>query len=145
MYTYYANGSNTGSAFEALSRTITGKGRVRKFCCRSRFLSMLSMASKPSSAAALISEIPRQEAVVSAAFMNGTQATRRALAAVEGLSNRGKDRSWAVLAMLFGGLAMMRATSDLPTRAIIRSQIADAVATLTGRRSPGNGGQTGSG
>ena len=81
-------------------------------------------------AAALLSEIPRQEGAVRAAFARGTEETRKALATAHGLSNDDADRSWAVLSMLFGGLALMRAIPDASCRALIRSQIADALQAL---------------
>lgn len=85
-------------------------------------------------AAAFLSEIPRQEGAVRAAFVRGAEETRKALAAVRGLSNDGEDRSWAALSMLFGGLAMMRAVPDVSTRALIRTQIGDALRALAATR-----------
>lgn len=78
-------------------------------------------------AAALVSELPRQDKLVKDAFQKGTVATMHALAKAPGLSND----SWAALAMLVGGLVMMRAFSDQNTNAIIRNQIIAALRLLS--------------
>jgi TetR/AcrR family transcriptional regulator, transcriptional repressor for nem operon len=77
-------------------------------------------------AAALISELPRQEVEVKEAFQQGTIETMLELAKAPGLS---KD-SWAALSMLIGGLTLMRALPDPMTSTTIRTQIMDALRKL---------------
>jgi TetR/AcrR family transcriptional regulator, transcriptional repressor for nem operon len=77
-------------------------------------------------AAALISELPRQEAEVKEAFQHGTIETMRELARAPGLS----QDSWAALSMLVGGLTLMRAMPDEKTISTIRNQIMDALRKL---------------
>jgi TetR/AcrR family transcriptional regulator, transcriptional repressor for nem operon len=79
-------------------------------------------------AAALASELPRQEVDVRLAFQNGTTETLEALAQAPGLSEQ--ENAWAALSMLVGGLMLMRAMPDAKTNADIRSQISDALRTL---------------
>jgi TetR/AcrR family transcriptional regulator, transcriptional repressor for nem operon len=79
-------------------------------------------------AAALASELPRQEAGVRQAFQNGTTETLQALAQAPGLSEQ--DNAWAALSMLVGGLMLMRAMPDQNINADIRTQIGDALRTL---------------
>ena len=77
-------------------------------------------------AAALVSELPRQDESVRDAFQSGTIATLEALKKTPGLSND----SWAALSMLVGGLVLMRALPDQDTNAIIRNQIISALRML---------------
>jgi TetR/AcrR family transcriptional regulator, transcriptional repressor for nem operon len=74
-------------------------------------------------AAALISELPRQDRAVKAAFQHGTEETMRALAEVPGLSDAPDGSVWAALAMLVGGLTLMRACPNPETNNLIRTQI----------------------
>jgi TetR/AcrR family transcriptional repressor of nem operon len=80
-------------------------------------------------AAALVSELPRQDHAVQEAFKSGTRATLDALAQGPGLSKN----TWAALSMLMGGLTLMRAFSEEETQKIIRNEIVEAlrkIATL---------------
>lgn len=77
-------------------------------------------------AAALVSELPRQEKAVQDAFQKGTIATHEALATAQGLSHD----SWAALAMLVGGLNLMRAMPDAKTNNLIRNQIIGSLRKL---------------
>jgi TetR/AcrR family transcriptional regulator, transcriptional repressor for nem operon len=72
-------------------------------------------------AAALVSELPRQEEPVKEVFQFGTTETMRALADAHGLSES-RD-AWAALSMLMGGLSLMRVFPDAKTNEIIRGQI----------------------
>jgi TetR/AcrR family transcriptional regulator, transcriptional repressor for nem operon len=83
-------------------------------------------------AAALISELPRQESAVQEAFQQGTIETMIELAKAPGLTND----SWAALSMLVGGLNLMRAMPDEKTNTIIRGQIIDALRKLSQRDQP---------
>lgn len=78
-------------------------------------------------AAALVSELPRQPNVVQQAFQSGTNATHEALAEAPGLANQG----WAALAMLVGGLTLMRAMPNAETNSLIRDQIIEALRKLS--------------
>ena len=82
-------------------------------------------------AAALMGEVRRQDADVLAAFQAGSEQTMQALATAKGLSEPDGDHAWAALAMLVGGLAMMRAMPAGETRAAIRGQIISAMRKLT--------------
>jgi TetR/AcrR family transcriptional regulator, transcriptional repressor for nem operon len=81
-------------------------------------------------AAALMSEMHRQDDSVREAFQDGATATKNALGAAPGLDDPGNDRSWAVLAMLFGGLSLMRAIPDTAVSDVIRAQIIHALRDL---------------
>jgi hypothetical protein len=78
-------------------------------------------------AAALVSEVPRQELAVQHAFQTGTIATMEALAEAPGLA----EESWAALSMLVGGLTLMRAIPDEKTNKTIRNQITKAIRKLS--------------
>ncbi|MCM0022266.1 MAG: TetR/AcrR family transcriptional regulator [Tagaea sp.] len=82
-------------------------------------------------AAALMSQTPRQDETIRAAFQEGAEATVRALARAPGLSAEDGDLAWAALAMLVGGLGLMRAVPDLALAARIREQIVVALRKLT--------------
>jgi TetR/AcrR family transcriptional regulator, transcriptional repressor for nem operon len=79
-------------------------------------------------AAALVSELPRQEEPVKEAFQFGAAETMRALAEAPGLSE--KSDAWAALSMLVGGLTLMRAFPDAQTNETIRNQIIDGLRKL---------------
>jgi TetR/AcrR family transcriptional regulator, transcriptional repressor for nem operon len=79
-------------------------------------------------AAALVGELPRQEAEVQKAFQNGTYETLKALAQTPGLSEQ--QNAWAALSMLMGGLMLMRALPDTKTNTEIRTQISTALRQL---------------
>jgi TetR/AcrR family transcriptional regulator, transcriptional repressor for nem operon len=81
-------------------------------------------------AAALVSETPRQDLTVRAAFQSGAQATAAALATAPGLSEDEGGTPWAALSMLVGGLTMMRAVTDPALSALIRNQIINAMRKL---------------
>jgi TetR/AcrR family transcriptional regulator, transcriptional repressor for nem operon len=81
-------------------------------------------------AAALMSETPRQEAPIRAAFQAGSEATVRALSAAPGLSEGERGTAWAAYAMLIGGLTLMRAVPDAALAAQIREQIIAALRRL---------------
>jgi TetR/AcrR family transcriptional regulator, transcriptional repressor for nem operon len=81
-------------------------------------------------AAALVSDVARQDSGIRSEFMAGSDATRRALADTKGLASDTADISWAALAMLVGGLSLMRVTDDAAARAKIRDQISDALQKL---------------
>jgi TetR/AcrR family transcriptional regulator, transcriptional repressor for nem operon len=80
-------------------------------------------------AAALISELPRQEAAVKNAFQHGTIETMLELAKAPGLA----EESWAALSMLVGGLTLMRALPDQNTKTAIRGQIIEALRKLSNK------------
>jgi TetR/AcrR family transcriptional regulator, transcriptional repressor for nem operon len=71
-------------------------------------------------AAALVSELHRQDHAVQAAFQSGTKETVEALAHTPGLEG---EHAWAALAMLVGGLSLMRALPDPQVKATIREEI----------------------
>lgn len=81
-------------------------------------------------AAALMSETPRQDAAIRMAFQEGAEATVRALAQAPGLSSEDGDAAWAALAMLIGGLGLMRAVPNRALAARIREQIVVALRRL---------------
>lgn len=81
-------------------------------------------------AAALVSETPRQDATIRAAFQAGAEATVDALARSPGLSDEEAGLPWAAFAMLIGGLTLMRAVPDLTLAARIREQIVLALRKL---------------
>ena len=83
-------------------------------------------------AGALVSEVRRQEAPVLAAFKMGAEKTKEALAKTEGLE---RGHTWAALAMLVGGLAMMRAMPEGQTSHQMRDQIINAMRKLTEKQS----------
>jgi TetR/AcrR family transcriptional regulator, transcriptional repressor for nem operon len=83
-------------------------------------------------AAALASELPRQESDVRLAFQKGTTETLAAIAQTPGLSEQ--DNAWAALSMLIGGLMLMRAMPDAKTNADIRDQVSNALRTLAAER-----------
>jgi TetR/AcrR family transcriptional regulator, transcriptional repressor for nem operon len=71
-------------------------------------------------AAALVSEVHRQDQTVKEVFQGGTQETVEALSNAPGLEG---DNAWAALAMLVGGLSLMRALPDQQVKATIREEI----------------------
>jgi TetR/AcrR family transcriptional regulator, transcriptional repressor for nem operon len=73
-------------------------------------------------AAALVSEVHRQDSTVQSRFHEGTQETLHALASAPGLSAQGDDQTWAALAMLVGSLALMRAMPEANLNKTIRAQ-----------------------
>jgi TetR/AcrR family transcriptional regulator, transcriptional repressor for nem operon len=81
-------------------------------------------------AAALVSEVHRQDAAVQSAFRKGTEETLLSLAKAPGLSTPEGQHAWAALAMLVGGLSMMRAMPDAGLNDTIRDQIIDALRKL---------------
>jgi TetR/AcrR family transcriptional repressor of nem operon len=82
-------------------------------------------------AAALVSELPRQEDPVKQAFQFGTVETMRALAEAPGFSE--DTDAWAALSMLVGGLTLMRALPDAKTNETIRAQIMEALRKLSNK------------
>ena len=85
-------------------------------------------------AAALVSETPRQDASVRAAFQSGAEATVAALRTAPGLSEDDGGTPWAALSMLVGGLTMMRAVPDPALARLIREQIIVAMRKLAAPR-----------
>jgi TetR/AcrR family transcriptional regulator, transcriptional repressor for nem operon len=81
-------------------------------------------------AAALISEIHRQEPPVQAAFQQGAEETAQAIATTPGFSDPEEPLGWAALAMLVGGLSFMRAMPDTKINDDIRNQIGAALRLL---------------
>jgi TetR/AcrR family transcriptional repressor of nem operon len=79
-------------------------------------------------AAALASELPRQDLKVQLAFQQGTEETLHALARTPGLTEN--KNAWAALSMLMGGLMLMRTSQNQGTRSEIRDQIEDALRVL---------------
>jgi TetR/AcrR family transcriptional regulator, transcriptional repressor for nem operon len=77
-------------------------------------------------AAALVSELPRQDRAVQDAFQQGTIETMLELSNAPGLTSE----SWAALSMLVGGLTLMRAIPDTKTNDTIRTQITEALRKL---------------
>ena len=86
-------------------------------------------------AAALASEIPRQELPVIERFEAGSIETVAALANAPGLSNQDQPFAWAAMSMLIGGLELMRATNDQNQREAIREEIIAALRNLSGTQS----------
>ncbi len=81
-------------------------------------------------AAALVSEVGRQEPAVQSSFRAGAEETRRALATAPGLSTAESDHAWAALALLVGSLALMRAMPDASLHETIREQAISALRKL---------------
>jgi TetR/AcrR family transcriptional regulator, transcriptional repressor for nem operon len=79
-------------------------------------------------AAALVSELPRQNLDVQRAFQQGTAETLLALAQTPGLNEN--DNAWAALSMLVGGLTLMRTSPSESARDQIRNQIIQALRVL---------------
>jgi TetR/AcrR family transcriptional regulator, transcriptional repressor for nem operon len=73
-------------------------------------------------AAALASEVHRQDVGVQSAFRKGTEDTVHALATAPGLSTPQDDHAWAAMAMLVGALSLMRAMPDADVSQTIREQ-----------------------
>ncbi len=71
-------------------------------------------------AAALVSEVHRQDHAVQDVFQAGTQETVHALQRAPGLEG---EQAWAALSMLVGGLSLMRAMPDPQVKATIRDEI----------------------
>jgi TetR/AcrR family transcriptional regulator, transcriptional repressor for nem operon len=84
-------------------------------------------------AAALVSELPRQDSAVQKAFQAGTIETLQALATTPGFSAEADGAAWAALSMLVGGLTLMRACHDAETNDIIRTQIINGMRVLAKR------------
>lgn len=82
-------------------------------------------------AAALVSELPRQDVKVQHAFQQGTEETLLALAHTPGLNK--DDTAWAALSMLVGGLTLMRTSPSVNTRDQIRNQIIQALRVLASK------------
>jgi TetR/AcrR family transcriptional regulator, transcriptional repressor for nem operon len=76
--------------------------------------------------AALASELHRQPLSVASTFAEGSSATVAVLDTIPGLGGK----NWAVLAMLVGAKAMMRAMPDGSRRELIRSDVAAAIREL---------------
>lgn len=88
-------------------------------------------------AAALASEIPRQEPPVIERFEAGTHETVAALANAQGLSNADQPFAWAAMSMLIGGLEFMRTSTSQTQRDAIREEIIAALRKLsTTQQSP---------
>jgi TetR/AcrR family transcriptional regulator, transcriptional repressor for nem operon len=81
-------------------------------------------------AAALVSEVHRQDGSVRDAFHDGAERTMQALAGAPGLARDGAGLSWAALSMLVGSLSMMRAIPDPAVRDAIRDQAMAAMRKL---------------
>jgi TetR/AcrR family transcriptional regulator, transcriptional repressor for nem operon len=77
-------------------------------------------------AAALMSEIPRQDVTVQEAFELGARQSQEALATAQGL----EKNAWAAVSMLVGGLSLMRAMPQGEAREKIRTQIMQALSKL---------------
>jgi TetR/AcrR family transcriptional regulator, transcriptional repressor for nem operon len=69
-------------------------------------------------AAALMSEVPRQDMALRTAFADGARTSATILARIYP-----GDQAWGVLALMSGALAMMRAVPDEDMRAAIRSRV----------------------
>jgi TetR/AcrR family transcriptional regulator, transcriptional repressor for nem operon len=82
-------------------------------------------------AAALVSELHRQEEPVQKAFHAGAHATATELAKAPGLTRASGEPAWAELALLMGALSMMRAMPDQKLRATIRDQAVAALRQLS--------------
>lgn len=85
-------------------------------------------------AAALASEIPRQELPVLERFSAGTAETVAALSKAPGLSNEDQPFAWAAMSMLIGGLELMRTTTSPAQQSQIRDQIIAALRQLSGTK-----------
>lgn len=81
-------------------------------------------------AAALVSETPRQDIAVRAAFQSGAASTVAALARTPGLSPEVGGTPWAALSMLIGALTMMRAVTAPDLVSLIRDQTIIAMRKL---------------
>lgn len=82
-------------------------------------------------AAAVVSELPRQDPDVQRVFQQGTKETLRALAQTPGLNEN--DNAWAALSMLVGGLTLMRTLQSESTRDQIRNQITQGLRVLAAK------------
>ena len=69
-------------------------------------------------AAALVSEVPRQDLALRAAFAEGAEASASILAQIYP-----GERAWGVLALMSGALALMRAVPDEASRTAIRARV----------------------
>jgi TetR/AcrR family transcriptional regulator, transcriptional repressor for nem operon len=87
-------------------------------------------------AAALVSELHRQDASVRATFQAGAEDTVRSLSEAPGLAKEEHAFDWATLAMLVGGLSMMRAMPETALRDKIRHQIIHAMRALATSEAP---------
>jgi TetR/AcrR family transcriptional regulator, transcriptional repressor for nem operon len=116
--------------FTALARMATATGDAGIIA--KHYLSEARVADVATGcpAAALVSEVHRQDGAVQSAFRVGTQDTQLALAHVPGLSTSDADHSWAALAMLVGALALMRAMPDTNLHDTIRDQTISAMRKL---------------
>lgn len=89
-------------------------------------------------AAALLSETPRQDHAVRAAFQSGVEATMRAFSAAPGMSAEEGGAPYAALSMLVGGLALMRAVPDPALATVIRDQIIAGIRQLAAAANEAN-------
>ncbi|MGL4405548.1 MAG: TetR/AcrR family transcriptional regulator [Notoacmeibacter sp.] len=89
-------------------------------------------------AAALASEIPRQELPIIERFEAGTNETVAALSNAPGLSNQDQPFAWAAMSLLIGGLELMRATTSQKQREVIREEIISALRKLSGTNPTAN-------
>lgn len=80
--------------------------------------------------AALASELHRQPASAAATFTYASRATVKAIETIPGVGGKG----WAILAMLAGAKAMMRAIPNGPERLIIRDEVTHAIRQLANAR-----------
>ena len=78
----------------------------------------LSRPGQGCAAAALVSEVPRQDMALRQAFADGAEASAGILARIYP-----GDRAWGVLALMSGALALMRAVPDAAMRADIRARV----------------------
>ncbi len=122
--------------FAALARMAQASGDVGVIAKHYLAEARVGAVASGCPAAALVSEVHRQEAPVQARFRNGTEDTRRALAAAPGLTTAEADHSWAALAMLVGSLALMRAMPDASLNDTIREQAISALRKLAATPNP---------
>jgi TetR/AcrR family transcriptional regulator, transcriptional repressor for nem operon len=114
--------------FKLLSNIATTSGDVGVIAKHYLAVSRVKDVATGCPAAALVSELPRQEEPVKDAFQFGTAETMRALADAPGLSEN--STAWAALSMLVGGLTLMRAFPNAKTNDTIRNQIIDGLRKL---------------
>lgn len=115
------------SALAGMARTNGDVGLVAKHYLSD---SRVADAATGCPAAALVSEIHRQELPVQAVFQAGSMETMLALASAPGLSGADQEFAWAALSMLVGGLSLMRAMPDEAMKNTIREQIIQALRKL---------------
>ncbi|MGL4975238.1 MAG: TetR/AcrR family transcriptional regulator, partial [Bosea sp. (in: a-proteobacteria)] len=95
--------------FSALARMAGATGDAGVIAKHYLAESRVDAISTGCPAAALVSELHRQDGGVRETFQAGSVETMEALAQLPGLARAGDEAAWAALSMLVGGLSLMRA------------------------------------